>query len=51
MTQLEIIVQAMRNLGENVTYAQLYEEFENISGIALTVGKKAGIRKYRDTFF
>lgn len=45
MTQLEYIVQAMKNLGGKATYSQLYEEYENVSGIILTPGKKAGIRK------
>ena len=45
MTQLEYIVQALKNLGGKATYSQLYEEYENVSGIILTPGKKAGIRK------
>lgn len=45
MTQLEYIVQAMKNLGGKATYSQLYEEYENVSGVILTPGKKAGIRK------
>ena len=45
MTQLEYIVQAIKNLGGKATYSQLYEEYEKISGIILTPGKKAGIRK------
>lgn len=45
MTQLEYIVQAMKNLGGKAAYSQLYEEYENVSGIILTPGKKAGIRK------
>lgn len=45
MTQLEYIVQAMKNLGGKSTYSQLYEEYEKVSGIQLTPGRKAGIRK------
>ena len=45
MTQLEIIVLAIRNLGGKATYSQIYEEFERISGIILTQSRKAGIRK------
>lgn len=45
MTQLEIVVQALENLGGKANYARIYEEFEQISGVVLTSGKKAGIRK------
>ena len=45
MTQVEYIVQTMRNLGGTATYSQLYKEYEIVSGIVLTPGKKAGIRK------
>lgn len=45
MTQLQIIVLAIRNLGGKATYSQIYEEFEKISGTTLTQGRKAGIRK------
>lgn len=45
MTQLDYIVQAMKNLGGKATYSQLYEEYEKVSGINLTSGRKAGIRK------
>lgn len=45
MTQLEYIVQALRNLGGKGTYGEIYAEFERVSGIALTPGRKAGIRK------
>ena len=45
MTQLEIIVLAIRNLVGKATYSQIYEEFERISGIILTQSRKAGIRK------
>lgn len=45
MTQLEALLQAMKNLGGKATYSQLYEEYESITGTVLTPGKKAGIRK------
>lgn len=45
MTQLEAIVQAMRNLKGKATYSQLYEEYEAVTGKVLTPGQKAGIRK------
>lgn len=45
MTQIEYIIQAMRNLGGTATYSQLYKEYEIVSGKVLTPGKKAGIRK------
>lgn len=45
MTQLECIVQTMKNLGGKATYSQSYEEYEKVSGINLTPGRKAGIRK------
>ena len=45
MKQLDIIVQAMKNLGGKASYSELYAEYENISSITLTSGKKAGIRK------
>ena len=45
MTQLEFIIQSMKNLGGKASYSQLYDEYEKISGINLTPGRKAGIRK------
>lgn len=45
MTQLEYIVQALRNLGGKGAYDEIYAEFERVSGIVLTPGRKAGIRK------
>ncbi len=45
MTQLEYIIQALRNLGGKANYRQIYEEYEKIRGISLTKGQEAGIRK------
>ena len=45
MTQLECIIQALRNLGGKANYRQIYREYENICGISLTKGQEAGIRK------
>lgn len=45
MTQLELIVKALTNLGGKETYSEIYREFERLSGEMLTPGRKAGIRK------
>ena len=45
MTQLELIVRAITNLGGKGTYSEIYKEFERLSGEILTPGRKAGIRK------
>lgn len=45
MTQVEYIVQALRNLGGKGSYSEIYSEYEQITGITLTSGRKAGIRK------
>lgn len=45
MTQLETIVLVLRNLGGKGSYAEIYEEYEQVTGAVLTPGKKAGIRK------
>ena len=45
MRQLDWIVRAFENLGGKADYASLYTEFERISDIVLTNGRKAGIRK------
>lgn len=45
MSQLEAIIAVFRSLGGKGTYSQIYEEYERITGIKLTPGKKAGIRK------
>ena len=45
MTQLDIIVEALQALGGKGSYPEIYEKFEEISGITLTYGQKAGIRK------
>ena len=45
ITQLDHIIQALKNLGGKANYTEIYEEYEKISGINLTLGRKAGIRK------
>ncbi len=45
MTQLDYIVQALKNLGGKANYTEIYKEYERISKINLTPGRKAGIRK------
>lgn len=45
MTQLELIVEAIKNLGGKGTYSEIYGEFERLSSSTLTAGRKAGIRK------
>ena len=45
MTQLEIVIESIRNLGGKAHYSDIYPEFEAISGTKLTPGRKAGIRK------
>lgn len=45
MTQLECIVQALRNLGGKGSLDEIYAEFERVSGTVLTSTRKAGIRK------
>ena len=45
MTQLEAIVQALKDLGGKASYSDIYHRYEFITGIILTPGKKAGIRK------
>ena len=45
MTVLENIVQALKNLGGSAYYSDIYKEYERISGVSLTAGRKAGIRK------
>ena len=45
MTQIEMITKALRNIGGKGQYADIYAEYERISGMKLTSGRKAGIRK------
>lgn len=45
MKQLDYIVQALHNLGGKASYPEIYAEYERISGVQLTHGLKAGIRK------
>lgn len=45
MTIYETLIQVLRNLGGKGYYADIYKEYERISGVHLTAGQKAGIRK------
>lgn len=45
MKQLDIIVLALKELGDVANYCDLYKRYEQIAGIRLTDGQKAGIRK------
>lgn len=45
MTQLEMLIESLRNLGGEGHYSDIYSEYEKVSGITLTPGRKAGIRK------
>lgn len=45
MTQLDYIVQVLKNLGGKANYAEIYREYERISKNSMTPGIKAGIRK------
>lgn len=45
MTILETTIQALKNLGGQGAYADIYNECEKIYGHVLTDGQKAGIRK------
>lgn len=45
MTQLDCIIESLKNLGGKGGYSEIYEECEKIRGIKLTPGQKAGIRK------
>lgn len=45
MKQIDIIVLALKELGGVANYFDLYKRYEQIAGIRLTDGQKAGIRK------
>lgn len=45
MKQLDVIVQTLKDLGGKASYSELYRRYEIITGVLLTPGKKAGIRK------
>ncbi len=45
ITTLDIIIEAMQNLGGECKYIDLYQEYESITGKKLTTGQKADIRK------
>lgn len=44
-SDMDYIVQALHNLGGEASYPEIYAEYERISGVQLTHGRKAGIRK------
>ncbi len=45
MTQLDMIIKAIENLGGTGCYSEIYKEIERLNGNLLTPGRKAGIRK------
>ena len=50
MTQLEMIITALQNLGGTGNYSEIYTEYHKISQSILTEGVKAGIRKTIEIF-
>lgn len=49
MTVLEVVIQALKNLGGKAKYSDIYSEYEKIVNLPVTDGKKAGIRKCIET--
>ena len=45
MTQLEMIIKALKNLGGKAPYSSIYEEVARIGNFNMTKGRQAGIRK------
>ena len=45
MTQLELVIIVLQNLGGKGRYSDIYSEYERVSGSRLTAGRKAGIRR------
>ncbi len=45
MTQLEMVIESLRNIGGKGHYSDIYTAYETISGIKLTLNRKVGIRK------
>lgn len=45
MKQLDAIIYSLQNLGGTGCYSDIYAEYERITCISLTSGRKAGIRK------
>lgn len=44
MTVLERTIQALKTLGGQATYAQIYAEYERLIGYSISEGQEAGIR-------
>ena len=45
MKQLDYIIQAFKDLGGKASYSDLYHQYELLTGVRLSPGQKAGIRK------
>ena len=45
MSYVDLIVKALRNLGGQASYTEIYREIEEITGITLDDGLMAGIRR------
>lgn len=49
MKQVDMIIEALKQLGGEATYSEIYRKYELIAGVKLTYGQKAGIRKTIET--
>lgn len=45
MKQIDVIIKALEELGGRASYSEIYTKIEEISGVTLSYGQKAGIRK------
>ncbi len=45
MSYIDLIVKALRNLGGQAPYTEIYREIEKITGVTLDDGLMAGIRR------